>query len=70
MSWSVVEGEFSDDLKMCWLVEIYCDWGILIVEVIILVCWICLDILVIGFGGVCSGLDVVKVIRLGVDFVG
>lgn len=69
-SWSAVEGALSDDPKTRRLAEIYRDWGIPTAEAITSARRTCPDTPVIGSGGVRSGLDAAKAIRLGADLVG
>lgn len=69
-SWSAVEGALSPDAKTRQIAEIYRDWGIPTAQAVAGVRQACPDIALIGSGGVKTGLDVAKAIRLGADIVG
>ncbi len=69
-SWSAVEGALSDDPATRRLADIYRDWGIPTAQAIAAAHLACPDTPMIGSGGVRSGLDVAKAIRLGADLVG
>ena len=69
-SWSAVEGAISEDQQTRELAETFRDWGIPTAKAIADVARACPNTPIIGSGGVKTGLDVAKAIRLGADLVG
>ncbi len=69
-SWSAVEGALSSDPRRAALAELFRDWGIPTATALREVRAALPTLPLIGSGGVRSGLDAAKAIRLGADLVG
>ena len=69
-SWAAVEAERAADLTGRRTALAFADWGIPTAAAITAVRAECPDVVLIGSGGVRSGLDAARAIRLGADLVG
>lgn len=69
-SWAAVEAERADDPLLRRTAMAFADWGIPTARAIAGVRAACPDTTVIGSGGLRSGLDVARAIRLGADLGG
>jgi isopentenyl-diphosphate delta-isomerase len=69
-SWAAVEAERAPDPKTRAIAETFRDWGIPTATAIRAVRTSCPDITVIASGGIKTGVDVAKAIRLGADLAG
>ena len=69
-SWAAVEAERSPDPATRETALTFADWGIPTATAIATVREACPDICLIGSGGIRSGLDAAKAIRLGADLAG
>ena len=69
-SWSAVEAERATGMAERRTALMFADWGIPTATAIATVRAACPDVVLVGSGGVRSGLDAAKAIRLGADIVG
>lgn len=69
-SWAWVEAQRARDAQERAVAEVFADWGIPAAEALRGARAACPDAVLIGSGGVRSGLDAAKAIRLGADLVG
>ncbi|MCB8838735.1 type 2 isopentenyl-diphosphate Delta-isomerase [Aurantimonas sp. VKM B-3413] len=69
-SWAAVEAERSEDALTRATALVFSDWGIPTARAIADVRRACPETTVIGSGGIKTGLDVAKAIRLGADLAG
>ncbi len=69
-SWAAVEAERAEDAQLKKTAMVFADWGIPTAQAIVAVRAACPDTVVIGSGGLKTGLDVAKAIRLGADLCG
>ncbi|MBO0905946.1 type 2 isopentenyl-diphosphate Delta-isomerase [Jiella sonneratiae] len=69
-SWAAVEAERAEDPRSRQTAMVFADWGIPTAEAIVAVRAACPTTTVIGSGGLRSGLDVARAIRLGADLCG
>lgn len=68
-SWSAVEGQITDDPRRQRMAELFRDWGLSTVECISTIRQAHAAIPVIASGGVKTGLDAAKALRVGADLV-
>jgi isopentenyl-diphosphate delta-isomerase len=69
-SWAAVEAQRSPDERGRRIAETFRDWGIPTARAVLGVRQACPDAIVIASGGIKTGLDAAKAIRLGADLVG
>ena len=69
-SWAAVEGERSEDARLKKTAMVFADWGIPTAAAIAAVRAACPATMLIGSGGIRTGLDVARAIRLGADVCG
>nr|WP_329610471.1 type 2 isopentenyl-diphosphate Delta-isomerase [Jiella pelagia] len=69
-SWAAVEAERAEDARLKQTAMVFADWGIPTARAIAEVRAACPETMLIGSGGLKTGLDVAKAIRLGADLCG
>ena len=69
-SWAAVEARRAPDERKRRVAETFRDWGIPTAQALAGVRKVCPDALVIASGGIRTGLDAAKAIRLGADLIG
>lgn len=69
-SWAAVEAERAEDVRLRKTAMVFADWGIPTAQAIADVRAACPETLLIGSGGLKTGLDVAKAMRLGADLCG
>ncbi len=69
-SWAAVEARRAPDERSRQVAETFRDWGIPTARAVLGVRGTCPDAVVIASGGIKTGLDAAKAIRLGADLVG
>ncbi|NDW03528.1 type 2 isopentenyl-diphosphate Delta-isomerase [Jiella sp. 40Bstr34] len=69
-SWAAVEAERAADARLKRTAMVFADWGIPTARAIAEARAACPDTLLIGSGGLKTGLDVARAIRLGADLCG